>query len=293
MNATNQIGASYRPPVNQLLTLGRAKMHGTGVDYAKLGIGREHVVELIRMATDETLNSGPSDSKLVWAPIHAWWALAQLRAEEAVVPLLSLLPRIHANNDDWVGEDMPRVLAAIGPAAIEPVTVYLADTTHDDWARVAAAITLGRVGQAHPETRAACVARLTAQLERFAEQSEHLNAFLISPLLDLRSVEAAPLMERAFAAERVDETVAGDWEDIQIELGLKTKREHPRKPNELTKLGEQLRSALGVKLTEDNELAPLEPGESTAIEHPAPMKAGRNDPCPCGSGKKFKKCCGR
>ena len=24
----------------------------------------------------------------------------------------------------------------------------------------------------------------------------------------------------------------------------------------------------------------------------APVKAGRNDPCPCGSGKKFKKCCG-
>ncbi|MEA3436938.1 MAG: SEC-C metal-binding domain-containing protein [Thermodesulfobacteriota bacterium] len=21
-------------------------------------------------------------------------------------------------------------------------------------------------------------------------------------------------------------------------------------------------------------------------------KIGRNDPCPCGSGKKFKKCCG-
>lgn len=31
---------------------------------------------------------------------------------------------------------------------------------------------------------------------------------------------------------------------------------------------------------------------------PAPMKAaagkvGRNDPCPCGSGKKYKHCCGR
>jgi SWIM/SEC-C metal-binding protein len=23
------------------------------------------------------------------------------------------------------------------------------------------------------------------------------------------------------------------------------------------------------------------------------QKAGRNDPCPCGSGKKFKKCCGK
>lgn len=24
----------------------------------------------------------------------------------------------------------------------------------------------------------------------------------------------------------------------------------------------------------------------------APAKAGRNDPCPCGSGKKYKRCCG-
>ena len=35
--------------------------------------------------------------------------------------------------------------------------------------------------------------------------------------------------------------------------------------------------------------------EETVEEAPAPappQKAGRNDPCPCGSGKKFKKCCG-
>ncbi|MBO4802382.1 MAG: SEC-C domain-containing protein [Bacteroidaceae bacterium] len=25
----------------------------------------------------------------------------------------------------------------------------------------------------------------------------------------------------------------------------------------------------------------------------APKKVGRNDPCPCGSGKKYKHCCGR
>lgn len=24
-----------------------------------------------------------------------------------------------------------------------------------------------------------------------------------------------------------------------------------------------------------------------------PLKIGHNDPCPCGSGKKYKKCCGR
>jgi hypothetical protein len=36
-------------------------------------------------------------------------------------------------------------------------------------------------------------------------------------------------------------------------------------------------------------------GESEIKEveppHAAP-KTGRNDPCPCGSGRKFKKCCG-
>jgi uncharacterized protein len=27
--------------------------------------------------------------------------------------------------------------------------------------------------------------------------------------------------------------------------------------------------------------------------HPAATKVGRNERCPCGSGKKFKKCCGQ
>jgi uncharacterized protein YecA (UPF0149 family) len=31
------------------------------------------------------------------------------------------------------------------------------------------------------------------------------------------------------------------------------------------------------------------PADSTPVRN---AKVGRNDPCPCGSGKKFKKCCG-
>ena len=293
ISTANQTSVSYVAPVDKLLTLGEPKQHSPHVDYKKLGIGRDQVPELIRMATDEALNSEPAESPLVWAPVHAWWALAQLQAAEAITPLLSLLPRINENQDDWVNEEIPCVLAAIGPVAIEPVTAYLADPTHDDWARVAAASTLGIVGQQHPETRATCIARLTTQLERFAEQSDLVNAYLISPLLDLRAVESAPVMERAFAAGRVDEMAQGDWEDVQIELGLKTHREHPAKPNELTRLGEQMRTALGVKLTADNQLVPLEAEEVPMLEAPASKKVGRNDPCPCGSGKKFKKCCGR
>jgi uncharacterized protein YecA (UPF0149 family) len=32
-------------------------------------------------------------------------------------------------------------------------------------------------------------------------------------------------------------------------------------------------------------------GPPSTVRRTAP-KVGRNDPCPCGSGKKFKKCCG-
>jgi hypothetical protein len=33
-------------------------------------------------------------------------------------------------------------------------------------------------------------------------------------------------------------------------------------------------------------------GTSPATVLPARLRTGRNDPCPCGSGKKFKRCCG-
>lgn len=40
------------------------------------------------------------------------------------------------------------------------------------------------------------------------------------------------------------------------------------------------------------ESAPRSPTPSTPFVRDKP-KIGRNDPCSCGSGKKFKKCCGR
>ena len=36
----------------------------------------------------------------------------------------------------------------------------------------------------------------------------------------------------------------------------------------------------------------LLPAENFPTPYVAPPKIGRNEPCPCGSGKKYKKCCG-
>ena len=302
---------TYRAPLDQLLCLGEPPTEGTALSYATLGIVREHVPELMRMAVDKELNEGPSESKIVWAPVHAWWALAELRAEEAVVPLLGLLSWIDEHQDEVAAEALPRVLAKIGPAGLEPIAEYMANPAHGDWARLAAAGALRWMSESHPETRPVCVAHVSGQLARFAEQSETLNASLVVVLLDLRAVEAAPVMERAFASGPVEEALCGDWEDAQIELGLKKQREHPPKPNKLSIWGEKLRSAwtsAGLPLPDKNgnfpELPPPPPEplllpsdrsvRPVAESQPyiAPAKVGRNDPCPCGSGKKFKKCCG-
>lgn len=160
--------------------------------------------------------------------MHAWRALGELRAEAAIDTLINELH--HAETDDWVSEELPAIFGRIGAAAIAPLTTYLEDYDNDTWARFAAVTSLTAIAQAFPESRDRCVAILSEQLARFAEQDTDINALLISELCTLAAVEAAPLMEQAFAADAVDMTVMGDWEDVQIELGLLERRLTPR-PN--------------------------------------------------------------
>lgn len=57
-------------------------------------------------------------------------------------------------------------------------------------------------------------------MELFSENTPEVNASLILGLVELQAKEAAPLMERAFAAKSVDLYLMGEWDDVQVELGL-------------------------------------------------------------------------
>jgi uncharacterized protein YecA (UPF0149 family) len=52
---------------------------------------------------------------------------------------------------------------------------------------------------------------------------------------------------------------------------------------------DQRLTAQGMKPVFHEDLMPEDEEEDA---RPVVSKAGRNDPCPCGSGKKYKKCCG-
>lgn len=198
-------------------------------DYLADGFDASHIPDLIRVLEDDELGDADSDSPELWAQTHAWRILGMLRAEAAIEPLLQLLRYVDERDDDWVQDEVPKILAYIGEAALEPAARFLADSSNGQWARVGACATIEAISNAYPTSRDRCVELLSGQLEHFAIQSDVLNASLIDTLTELGAVEAAPLMERAFAADLVDLTLRGDWEDIQISLGLLDERITPKR----------------------------------------------------------------
>lgn len=285
---------SYRPPVASLLDLPADDYSDDDpCDYAALGLTHEHLPELERMASNSEWNHSNGG-----APLHAVRAITALGGAEVPGVLLRLLQQASTTElGDWLCEEVKSWLFRGGPESVVPLAEFVADENVEKWARVGAVEAMQRVAREHPECRERCVERLIALLAQYAVQAPELNGFLVAALVELGAKEAAPLMERAFAAGRVDETINGDWEDAQIELGLKLRRERAPKPTALSELGRRFRAELGVPepfMDEfGNRSAPLaDPLAMFAPSESAPAKVGRNDPCPCGSGKKFKKCCG-
>lgn len=218
----------FAPPVDQLLTLGSpGGISDLWTDYVELGISHEHVPELIRMASDPELNQADSESLEVWAPLHAWRALGQLRAGSAVEPLTRLLAAAAAE-DDWLHSDLPQALGMIGGPALGPSRELLASVDLDEGQRLAAMSVISAVAQQRPELRDEAVGVLATQLALWPDQEPGMNALLISDLAELRVVEAAPIMEAAFRAGRVAEFWCGDWEDVQVQMGLLAERITPR-----------------------------------------------------------------
>ncbi len=285
---------AYAPPVRALLRLGDPRKLKKKTTGKALNIGREQIPDLIRMATDDTLNFADGDTPLVWAPLHAWRLLGEIKAPEAVEPLISLFRRLDEDFDDWIADELPDVLAQIGTPALSPLIAFLNDATNGHYARNEAASAIAKLAETYPDVRDSCVDALKGQLEQYAQQSAEFNGFLVWMLLDLHAAEALPIIERAFAAGRVDECSAGDWEDIQLEYGLIKKRSTPRKPNRLTEIGDTLMAAAAKhKAMRSGPQSARQFDGQTPPLPPSNYKPGRNDPCACGSGLKFKKCCGR
>ncbi len=231
---------TYPSPVDKLLTIGEPDpaQPQDWLNYLELGLGPEHIPDLLRMLTDndlfdpELLKEG-AEKPEGWAPHHAMRALGQLRDVAAVEPLLSQSDRLLDYDEglgEWGVEELPEVFGLIGPAAIPALTAYIADKSHGVDSRINASTGLEKIAEMHPEAREESVTALTRQLESAQENDPRLNSFIIDNLINLKAVEAAPVIERAFATDSVNMDIVGDWDDVQAALGLKPPKERPPTP---------------------------------------------------------------
>ena len=221
---------SYDSPVARLLTLGDVRGKGEWLDYqTTCGLTETDIPELIRMMQDEELNRGNEDSDEVWAPLHAWRTLGQLKAVGAIAPIIKLFLRIDEEefDSDWEQNELPDVLAMIGPEALPSLEGFLANPKYGQFGRWTAAEAIQKIGELYPDYREQCVVILTHQLAKYRKQSPGFNGGLISALCDLKAVESADTMAAAFKADSVDLSILGDWEEVQIGLGLLSERITP------------------------------------------------------------------
>lgn len=261
----------YGPPVNTLLAIGddRRQRGEAWQDYAQdFGFGPEHVAELIRLACNSTLGDDGMDPA-VWGQVHAWRALGQMRAEASLVPLLDLLRDTIDEHDDVLNEEIPTVIGMIGPPALPKLVARLFSPRSSLMFTGAIVSAIGTLAEHHPDARHDCVAVLKRLLGGTVVDDQELNGSAVSVLIDLAATETIDTIRAAFARDAVELSIAGDLEDVEIALGLRVTRDTP-KPNYHA------------------DYYPPPPDDPPKLRSP---KIGRNEPCPCGSGKKYKKCC--
>ena len=206
-------------PVAALLEMGlpRGIQEVAWPDYRGLGLCTEHIPALIQIATDQSLfQIVDENNPNAWGPVHAWRALGQLGASEAVDPLIGLLHGVRDN--DWVIEEMPDVFALIGMPAFAPLVEYVQDTAFPVYSRLIAATSLTQIALREPRMRSEVIEILAGQLAGYRDNSPGMNGVLIANLVELHAFEKAELIHRVFVESKVDRFITGDWRDVRVRL---------------------------------------------------------------------------
>jgi len=263
-----------------------------------------------------------------WLVFHAVTLLSLSRNPQVLPDLIDgILPSYFAEYD-WLQGHWPTLLAQMGPAAVAPLTEWIegwrgawVDNQDFSEARVEAATALALIAFADSTEKAQRASTLRFFQSSLSDEGETDLGFLsaiVPPLLYLDWSASLPVVEKAYRARRVLPDLIGPWREIGDYRDPQMKADYFRRdllwfyrPKEIARrqalwkrpdLHERLEA---LRDQGDPRLgsAPVPPplayfyrapaGALSASPASLPGKTGRNDPCPCQSGKKYKKCCGQ
>jgi len=273
--------------IESLATCGLDVPEGLAEELLRRSDAAASLVELVRLHRYWSL-TGPGEG---WTPIHALALLATRGNREGFQVLEEVLRHCPDDLEDWLTEEVPCWLFAYGLEYLPELERILLDESLDIMVRLGAAEALAAHAHVHAELKPE-VAKILLQVTRRAADSV-LVGFLTVTLAEfrdhsmkeeLKSLLRRPKVRQERIADEADieEIYAGKgpdhWRDV-----TRDPMEHFRRSNleHLKRVNKNVRSAHGFQAPELS---------SSDVSKP---KIGRNDPCPCGSGKKYKKCHGR
>jgi hypothetical protein len=241
------------------------------------------------------------DATLLFRGLHI---LGGARDQQACRPLLRLLRRPRDDTDyllgDTVTESLSRIVAGVFDGDVDALFAAIAEPSLDEFIREAllsAATFLAWDGRIERD-------RMRQFLEEFYEQRLAENEDFVwigwleaIALLGLRVL--APLVDSAWNEGRIPEGVL-DRTHFEKDLA-----EAERAPDDVERferahlgyIDDVLESLDWCRYRESAADSEVQEPLLTDLAPPMvpfinPMRnVGRNDPCPCGSGKKAKKCC--
>jgi hypothetical protein len=244
--------------------------------FKEFNFSKEDISELTKLALDNSseeidyeLYHNEAD-RLYFASSYAVIALGKLGAIEVIEPLVN---KMYLNREsDAYHEAIIDYLGDIGVEAIDFIENELLSVYED---KMTLFDGLDKIVKNNLQEKERVSDLLAKYLEKTDDDKSHLG-FAISLLVEFSGVKYIDIIRETFKTKEIDIMFAGDLEDIEIKLGLREKRSRPREKNKLEQMIEMFQS---------------EGGEVSVQQVRTEPKIGRNDPCPCGSGKKYKKCC--
>jgi hypothetical protein len=262
---------------------------------------RAAMVPVFLRTIDDLLElRGPVDPDAIFFIFHL---LGEWREKSAYYPLAVLLQLPPDVLDTILGaaitETTNRVMAAVFDGDPEPLYQIIRDPEADEYVRAKMLQTIATVtrrGQLPREATAAFLRDCFSQLE------PQRDCYVWSGWLDavawLGLTELKPLVQQAFQRGSIDPewlTFTDFEEDLQYSVDYP--EAEPLNPDgDVTLFGDTIEELSRWDAFKPEaprqEPSHLKLSDAFGTPHRDPLRnVGRNDPCPCGSGKKFKKCC--
>lgn len=250
---------------------------------------------------------------------HALWVLVELKAEKALPTVLELLKQDDDFNWYWFGdfatEDFWEIIYHLGGNQLEVIKEITLNA--GDWVnRIVPSSAVEQIGLHQSERKDEVIEWYRSVLDAFLEMEDENPALdgevvssIVGDIITLQDESLLPQIRKLTERGYVFNGIVGDIE--YIEKSIKDSKHHYyRKRKIASSIFERYEAIMNwhsyrLKYDEDyqkrntpkpkpiksNESPFLQPKSKIATIKREGKKIGRNAPCPCGSGKKHKKCC--